>query len=133
MGKEYVKAVYHHHAYLSYMQSTSCKIPGWMNHKLKSRLLAEISTTSQHTRLMNSQNNMLLFPPNNTPNLIKIQNTIKDKMHYILRTMWGRKNTARVCLKIIYNSSSAQRHEKMSFLEHMKYSVSQNLDEGSVI
>ena len=33
LGKEYVKAVYCHPAYLTYMQSTSCKIPGWMKHK----------------------------------------------------------------------------------------------------
>ena len=45
-GKEYVKAVYCHPAYLTYMQSTSCDMPGWMNHKLKSRLLGEISVTS---------------------------------------------------------------------------------------
>ena len=46
MGKEYVKAVYWHPAYLTYMQSTSCDVPGWMNHKLESRLLGEISITS---------------------------------------------------------------------------------------
>ena len=46
LGKEYVKAVYCHLAYLSYMQSTLCEIPGWMKHKLESRLLAEISITS---------------------------------------------------------------------------------------
>ena len=34
-------------AYLTYMQSTSCKMPGWMNHKLESRLPGEISTTSE--------------------------------------------------------------------------------------
>ena len=45
LGKEYVKAVYCHPAYLSYMQSTSCEMPGWMNHKLESRLEEEISTT----------------------------------------------------------------------------------------
>ena len=45
-GKEYVKAVYCHLAYLTYMQSTSSKMPGWMNHKLESRLLGEISITS---------------------------------------------------------------------------------------
>ena len=38
LGKEYVKAVYCHPAYLPYMQSTSCKMPDWMKHKLKSRL-----------------------------------------------------------------------------------------------
>ena len=46
LGKEYIKAVYCHHTYLTYMQSTSCKMPGWMNHKWESRLLGEISTTS---------------------------------------------------------------------------------------
>ena len=35
LGKEYVKAVYCHPAYLTYMQSTSCKIPGWIKHKLE--------------------------------------------------------------------------------------------------
>ena len=46
LGKEYVKAVYCHLAYLTYMQSTSFKMLGWMKHKLKSRLLREISITS---------------------------------------------------------------------------------------
>ena len=46
MGKEYVKAVYCHPAYLTYMQSTSCEMLGWMKHKLESRLLGEISINS---------------------------------------------------------------------------------------
>ena len=46
LGKECVKVVYCHPAYLIYIQSTSCKILGWMNHKLESRLPGEISTTS---------------------------------------------------------------------------------------
>ena len=37
LGKEYIKAVYCHPAYLTYMQSTSCEMPGWMKHKLESR------------------------------------------------------------------------------------------------
>ena len=45
LGKEYVKAVYCHPAYLTYMQSTSCEMPGWMKHKLESRLPGEISIT----------------------------------------------------------------------------------------
>ena len=44
--KEYVKAVYCHPAYLTYMQSTSCEMLGWMKHKLESRLPVEISITS---------------------------------------------------------------------------------------
>ena len=46
LGKEYVEAVYCHPAYLTYMQIASCEMLGWMNHKLESRLLEEISTTS---------------------------------------------------------------------------------------
>ena len=53
LGKEYVKAVYCHPAYLTYMQSTSCKMPSWMKHKLESRLPGEISITSD----------MLMTPP----------------------------------------------------------------------
>ena len=45
-GKEYVKAVYCHPAYLMYMQSTSCEMLGWMKHKLESSLPGEISITS---------------------------------------------------------------------------------------
>ena len=45
-GKEYVKAVYCHPAHLTLMQSISRKMPGWMNYKLESRLLGEISITS---------------------------------------------------------------------------------------
>ena len=45
-GKEYIKAVYCHPAYFTYMQSTSCEMPGWMKHQLESRLLGEISITS---------------------------------------------------------------------------------------
>ena len=45
LGKEYVKAVHCHFAYVTYMQGTSCKIPGWMTHKLESRWPGEISTT----------------------------------------------------------------------------------------
>jgi len=50
LGKEYVKAVYYHPAYLTYMQSTSCKMPGWMKHKLESRFLGEISITTDTQR-----------------------------------------------------------------------------------
>ena len=46
LEKEYIKTVYCHLAYLTCMQSTSCKMPGWINHKLESRLLGEISITS---------------------------------------------------------------------------------------
>ena len=44
--KEYVKVVYCHPAYLTYMQSTSCEMLDWMKHKLEARLQGDISTTS---------------------------------------------------------------------------------------
>ena len=46
LGEEYVKALYCHPAYLTYMQSIPCEILGWMKHKLEFRLLGEISVTS---------------------------------------------------------------------------------------
>ena len=45
LGKEYIKAVYCHPAYLTYMQSTSCEVPGWVKHKLESGLPGEISVS----------------------------------------------------------------------------------------
>ena len=46
LGKEYVKAVYCHPAYLTYMQSTSSEMPSWMKHKIESKFPGEISITS---------------------------------------------------------------------------------------
>ena len=46
LGKEYVKAIYCHPAYLTYMQNTLCEMLGWMKLKLESRLPGEISITS---------------------------------------------------------------------------------------
>ena len=46
LGKEYIKAVYCHPDYLTYMQSTSRETLGWKKHKLESRLLGEIPVTS---------------------------------------------------------------------------------------
>ena len=45
-GKEYIKAVYYHPAYLTYMLSTSWEMPGWMKHKLETRLPGEVLITS---------------------------------------------------------------------------------------
>ena len=53
LGKEYIKAVYCHPAYLIYMQSISCNMQGWMKHKLESKLQGEISIIS----------NMQMTPP----------------------------------------------------------------------
>ena len=46
LGKEYIQPAYCHPAYLTYMQSTSCELLGWMKHRLESSLLGEISITS---------------------------------------------------------------------------------------
>ena len=50
LGKEYSKAAYGHFDYLASMQNASCGVPGWVNHKLESRLLEEIITTSDMQR-----------------------------------------------------------------------------------
>ena len=55
LGKEYVKAVYCHPAYLTYMQSTSFEMPGWMKHKLESRIASRNSNNlryADYTTLM---------------------------------------------------------------------------------
>ena len=54
LGKEYVKAVYCHPVYLTYMQSTSCKLPDWMKPKLESRLGKKVNNLSyaDNTTLM---------------------------------------------------------------------------------
>ena len=58
LGKEYDKAVYWHPAYLAYIHSTSCKMPGWMKHKLESRLPGEISATSDMQMTPSSWQNL---------------------------------------------------------------------------
>ena len=50
LGKDYIKAVCCHPAYLTSMQSTTCEMPDWMKHKLESRFLGEISITSDMQR-----------------------------------------------------------------------------------
>ena len=50
-GKEHIKAEYCQPAYLTSMQSTFWEMPGWMNHKLESRLLGETATTSDKQRI----------------------------------------------------------------------------------
>ena len=56
LGKEYVKAVHYHPAYLTYRQGTSCETSCWVKHNLESRLLGEISITSD-TQMTPSNNN----------------------------------------------------------------------------
>ena len=52
LGKEYIKAIYCHPAYLTYMLSTSYEMLGWMNHKLESRLSREILWYADDNTLM---------------------------------------------------------------------------------
>ena len=55
LGKEYIKAVYCHPAYLTYMQSTSCKMPGWMKHKLESRNINNLRYADDTTLMAESE------------------------------------------------------------------------------
>ena len=56
LGKEYMKVVYCQPAYLTCIQSTSCKMPGWIKHKLESRLPIEISITSDMQMTLMAEN-----------------------------------------------------------------------------
>ena len=58
--KEYVKAIYCHLAYLTSMQSASCEMPGWMKHRLESRLPGEISDTSDTSDFRHSDDTALI-------------------------------------------------------------------------
>ena len=66
LGKEYVKAVYCHSAYLTYMQSTSCEMLDWMKHKLESRLPGNINNLSyaDNSSLMAENEDELKEPHN---------------------------------------------------------------------
>ena len=55
LGKEYIKAVYCHPAYLTYMQSTSCEMPGWMNDKLESRNINNLRYADDTTPMAESK------------------------------------------------------------------------------
>ena len=55
LGKEYNKAVCCHPAFLTYVQSTLCEMPDWIKHKLKSRLLREISLISDMQMTLRSE------------------------------------------------------------------------------
>ena len=61
LRKDYGKVVYCHPVYLTYMQSTSCEMPGWMNHKLESMLLGEKSTTSDMQMMAESKEELKNF------------------------------------------------------------------------
>ena len=58
LGKDYVKDVYWYSVYLTYMQSTSCEMQGWMKHKLESRFPGEISITSDTKIAKKNINNL---------------------------------------------------------------------------
>ena len=55
LGKEYVKAVYCHPAYITYMQSTSCKMPAWINHKLARRNINNLIYADDTTVMVESE------------------------------------------------------------------------------
>ena len=69
MGRKYVKAVYCHPTYLTYMQSTSCEMLGWKKHKLESKLQGEISITSD----------MQMTPPVNKEEVKSLLMKVKDE------------------------------------------------------
>ena len=97
-GKEYIKPVYCHPAYLTYMQSISCEIPGWMKHKLESRLLGEISITSdmQKTPFLwkkvkkNSLKSLLMKVKEKTEKVALKLKLRKLRSWYLVRSLHGK-------------------------------------------
>ena len=74
LGKEYKKAVYCHPAYLTYMQSTSCEMPGWMKCKMESRLLGEIINNLRY-----ADDTTLMAESEEIKNLLKVKEESKKK------------------------------------------------------
>ena len=60
LRKNYIKTVYYHPAYVTYMQITSCEMPGWMKHNLASKLPGEISVTSDTAESKEELNSLLM-------------------------------------------------------------------------
>ena len=103
----YVKAVYFHPAYLTYMQSTSCEIPGWMKHKLESRLLGEISVTShiQMTPPYGRKRRLFIFMrvKEESDKVVLKLNIQKTKIHgiwshHFMVNRWETMKTERDCI-----------------------------------
>ena len=97
LGKEYNKAVFCHLSNFTYVYSTSCKMPDWMKHKLESRLLGEISITSNDTTFMAESEeelmNLLMKLKEESENWLKTQHS-KSKDHgiwsyHFMVNRWG--------------------------------------------
>ena len=117
-GKEYVKAVYRHPAYLTYMQNTLCEMPDWMKHKPESRLLGEISITSD----------MQMSPPLWAVNPGSLEGlTLKLKLQYFGHLM-GRTDSFEKTL-ILGNIEGGRRRgqQRMRLLDGITYSVDMSL------
>ena len=96
LGKQCVKAAYCHPAYLTYMQSTSCEMPGWMRHKLESRRPGEISITSdRHTTPLlwrKARSLLMKVKENNEKSWLKTQHSKNDhhiQSHHFMANRWG--------------------------------------------
>ena len=95
LGKEYVKAVYCHPAYLTYMQSTSFEMPGWMKHKLESRLLGYADDTTLMAESEEELKSLLMKMKEESEKAglkLNIQTTkIMDiQSHHFMANRWGK-------------------------------------------
>ena len=88
LGKEYVKAVYHHPAYLTYMQSTSWETLGWRKHKLESRLPGEISTCTLVAESKEELKSLLIVKEESEKVGLKLNFQKTKIMAYGLITSW---------------------------------------------
>ena len=95
-GKEYIKAVYCHPDYLTYMQSISCEVLGWMKHKLESRWPGEKSITSDTTLMAESEEELkrLLMKVKESEKAgLKFQHSNNEddgiRSHHFMANRWG--------------------------------------------
>ena len=95
-GKEYIKAVYCHPDYLTYMQSISCEVLGWMKHKLESRWPGEKSITSDTTLMAESEEKLkrLLMKVKESEKAgLKFQHSNNEddgiRSHHFMANRWG--------------------------------------------
>ena len=115
LGKEYIKAAYYHPAYLTYKHITSCEMPGWMKHKLESRLLgrninnlryADNTTLMEESKELKSL--LMKVKEESEKAGLKTQHSKNEDhgiwSHHFMENRWGNsENSERLCFLGLQN------------------------------
>ena len=96
LGKEHIKAVYCHPAYLTYMQSTSCEMPGWMKHKIAGRNINNLRYADDTTLVAESEEELkepLEESERRVKTWLKTQHSRNEEhgiwSHHFMANRWG--------------------------------------------